>query len=406
MKEINYSQTSIAGMKPEELRKEYYRYLFDDYLPFVHHYVVDHEFGGFMCHTDSAGNNITTTKRTWYDGRGIWVYSFLYTHFKQDPEYLKIAQKSVELVQKCKPVNKLYWPWSYTRTGEDLGEPADIYGNLFVAEGLAQYALAMEDWSYWEKAKSILTECMAFYDRNDYVYRLDYGPDTSNIPGPRILGHWMIMLRLATGMLRIKEDPEVENMAIRCVDMLLDRHHNPDFNLLIEVLNHDLSIPNGPLSRFVYIGHSIEALWMVMDEAIRKTDEELYHKASEMFKRHVEVAWDDVYGGVFHGLDHVDQNTWLLDKILWAQEEVLVGLLIQIEHSDDPWAYRWFDRMYPYVINTYPLKKHGYPLWNIGGDRKVTFKDIGTRVENYHHPRHLMLNILRLERMIKRNPLK
>jgi hypothetical protein len=57
--------------------------------------------------------------------------------------------------------------------------------------------------------------------------------------------------------------------------------------------------------------------------------------------------------------------------------------------------------MYRYVLKKYPLKKYGYSLWNLGGDRKVTFIKEGTRVENYHHPRHLMLNILSLERIIK-----
>jgi len=72
-----------------------------------------------------------------------------------------------------------------------------------------------------------------------------------------------------------------------------------------------------------------------------------------------------------------------------------------IEHTGDPWALEWFDTMYRYVLDKYPLEKHGFALWNIGGDRKVTFVKDGARVENYHHPRHLMLNILSLERIIK-----
>jgi hypothetical protein len=56
--------------------------------------------------------------------------------------------------------------------------------------------------------------------------------------------------------------------------------------------------------------------------------------------------------------------------------------------------------MYKYVMEKFPLKKYGYPLWNLGGDRKVTFIKEGIRTENYHHPRHLMLNILSLERII------
>jgi len=404
MKENLPKNSLLAGAELNSLQMEYSRYLFTDYLPFVHQHVVDHEFGGFMCHTDSTGKNLSTHKRTWYDGRGIWVYSFLYNHFRQDPEYLAIASKTVDLVLEVKSEEKAYWPWSYSKTGKDLEEhPPDIYGNLFVAEGLSEFALAIGDWSYWDKAKSILLDCVTMYDREDYSYVMEDGPDTTHLQGPRILGHWMIMLRLSTGMLRAKEDKEIEALADRCVDMLMNKHNNPHFDLLIEVLNHDFSIPNGPLSQFVYIGHAIEALWMVMDEAIRKKDETLYEKSSELFKRHVEVAWDDVYGGVFHGLYHVDHNEWLLKKVLWAQEEVLVGLLLQIEHSGDPWAFRWFDKVYHHVINTYPLKKHGYALWSIGGDRKVTFKGSESRVENYHHPRHLMLNMLHLERIIGRH---
>lgn len=398
----NKSHLSLAGMSPHDLLQEYHAYLFDDYLPFVNQYVVDHEYGGFLCHTNSEGKNLSTNKRTWYDGRGIWVYSFLYNNFDGNPEYLTIAKKTVELVLKAKSKEKEFWPWSYDQQGNDLQEPADIYGNLFVAEGLTAFAAASGDWSYWDQAKSILLQCVEIYDREDYRYRME-GPGKEIFPVPRVLGHWMIMLRLATGMLREKEDNEVESIAKRCVEMLLDKHLNPEFNLMNEALDQGLRPIEGPLSQFVYIGHAIEALWMVMDEAIRKQDEELYNRASTLFKHHVEVAWDDVYGGVFHGLDHVDQNIWLLEKVLWAQEEVLTGLMLQIEHDQDPWAYRWFDRVYHHVTQTYPLKKHGYVLWSIGGDRKVTYTGNEIRVENYHHPRHLMLNMLKLKRLMGRS---
>jgi N-acylglucosamine 2-epimerase len=79
---------------------------------------------------------------------------------------------------------------------------------------------------------------------------------------------------------------------------------------------------------------------------------------------------------------------------------VLIGTLCMIEHTGDPWAFQWFDTTYRYVLDKFPLAKHGYPLWNIGGDRKVTFVENAVRVEQYHHPRHLMLNLLSLDRII------
>jgi len=56
--------------------------------------------------------------------------------------------------------------------------------------------------------------------------------------------------------------------------------------------------------------------------------------------------------------------------------------------------------MFDYVQANYPLKRYGFPLWISASDRKVTFERHATRVENFHHPRHLMLNLLSLERMM------
>jgi len=117
------------------------------------------------------------------------------------------------------------------------------------------------------------------------------------------------------------------------------------------------------------------------------------------------VAWDDVYGGVFRNLMNVEQNLWMLVKVLWAQEEVLIGSLMVVEHTGAEWARELFNRTFDYAQRTFPLKKHGSPLWMYAGNRRVEFEEFKTRpkrVENYHHPRRLMLNLLSLERMIKR----
>ena len=100
----------LAGKTLEELR-DLYRYdLLEDYIPFLYEHVVDHEYGGFMCETDRDGTNITTNKRTWFEGRGIWVSSFLYNHIENDPKHLEVARKSVEFIMKLKPSGKEFWP--------------------------------------------------------------------------------------------------------------------------------------------------------------------------------------------------------------------------------------------------------------------------------------------------------
>ena len=411
----------IAGHSLKQLLEQYRYYLFDDFLPFMDKYVIDHTYGGFMCNTGRDGTNINQNKRAWYEGRGIWVYSFLYHKLRKDPEYLEIARKSVEFILKNEPSGDHLWPGSFSREGKPIGEPPNnIYGDLFIANGLSEYSKASGEKKYWVQAKEILLKCLKIYNQPDYGYIVNYGPGgTFNLrtasedhasssqkvkhpEGPRVLGHWMVIIRLVSQMLEYRSDPELENIADKCIDAIMNHHFNPEFNLINEVLNHDFSRPEGPFSQFVYTGHAIETLWMLLYEAERRQDKALFDLVAQRFKRHVEVAWDDVYGGVFRALDNVNENIWKVDKVLWAQEEVLIGTLFLIEHTGDPWARDMFARMYEYVIEKYPLKQYGYPLWIMGADRKVTFEEHYTRVGNFHHPRHLMLNILSLERMIKR----
>jgi mannose/cellobiose epimerase-like protein (N-acyl-D-glucosamine 2-epimerase family) len=398
--------TKLAGLTLDELKKQYQSDLFDDFLPFLEKYVIDHEYGGFMCTTDRDGTTITKDKNTWYEGRGIWVYSFLYNKIKQDPKYLEVARKSVEFILKRKPSKEPFWPVGYTRYGKTLKGKVkgDIYGNLFIANGLAEYSKAPGNESYWDMAKNILLDCMKLYDSPGYKYSVTYLRDKPpKIKAPRVLGHWMVILNLVTQMLETRSDREIEGLALRAVDAIMNYHFNPDYGLINEVVNHDLSRTKDDYAQFAYTGHAIETLWMVLYEAARLKDKQLFDTAAERFHRHLEIAWDDIYGGAFRSLDNVDKNIWKVDKVLWLQEEVLIGTLFIVEHTSMWWARDWFSKMYKYVHETFPLKKYGFALWDLGGDRKVTIKPHASRVENFHHPRHLMLNLLSLDRMISRN---
>ncbi|MBN1293759.1 MAG: AGE family epimerase/isomerase [Candidatus Latescibacteria bacterium] len=400
------STTTLAGKKLSEIRERYRYDLFDDFLPFLDAHVIDHEYGGFMCNTDRDGAHITENKRCWYEGRGVWVYSFLYNNFEPDPRYLDIAGKSVKILEKNDPGRNKFWPENYDRKGKPIGDP-DMrgYGNLFVANGYAEYAKAVKDDSYRDRAKEIMLDFIEYYDRPDYqpeAAQSSIRPEAPLIPGARVQGVWMVLVRLSSQMLTYKPDNEIEAVARRCVDAIVNHHFNPNFDLINEIINHDMSRPDNEIAQFVYPGHAMETLWMLMYEAVRTKDKELFFTAAEWFRRHFEVAWDDVYGGVFSGLKHVDNNEWMLSKALWAQEEVLVGSLCIMEHTGEQWAKDIFEKMYAYVYDKFPLKQYGFPIWILAADRKVTFERHYSRVGNFHHPRHLMLNMLALDRMIER----
>lgn len=400
------TQKTIATPLPfEKLRTQYRHDLFDDFLPFMDRHVIDHDYGGFMCNTDRDGTNLSQGKTAWYEGRGIWVYSFLYNHLAKEKKYLDVARKSVDLILKTKPPGDGLWPRALTREGAASSPPdPSIYGDLFIAEGLAEFSKAGGQ-EYWNLAKEIVLKCVRIYDRPDYLPEIGetyLGSGARPFPGARIQGVWMVLVRIATQMLDTRHDPEIEAIASRAVDAVLNHHFNPEFRLNNELMNHDLSRPVNEYAQLVYTGHAIETLWMLTAEVIRRRDRKLFDVFTERFRRHVDVAWDDVYGGVFRNLQNVERNIWSVDKVLWAQEEVLIGSLSVLEHTGVRWAGEMFTRMYDYVQAKYPLKQYGFPLWIVAGDRKVTFERHADRVENFHHPRHLMLNLLAVERIISR----
>lgn len=395
----------MAGLLPfEDLRRQYESDLFSHYLPFLESHVIDHQHGGFLCHTTPLGERISTTKRIWYQGRGLWVYSFLYNNFHRDLRYLDIASKTLNLIQKSLPSDSNQsWPIEVDQLGQPTTPPdPEIYSDLFIAEGLAEFSCVTGEQRHFRHAIEIIRKSVARYDQPDYYPAIGetyLGPGAPPLSGARILGAWMVLLRLTTQMLRMRPDAELEALSNRALNAILKHHLNPRFELLNELLNHDLSCPENEYQQLVYAGHAVETLWMAMDEALRRGDDKLFDRLAALFQRHVEVAWDRVYGGLFCNLRHVDNNDWATGKVLFPQQEALVGLLMLVEHRRDAWAAGRFAELNAWVHGKYPLTAHGSPLWQVTGNRWVDFVPGATRVENYHHPRFLMLNLLALHRL-------
>src|SRR5690606_6764288 len=186
--------THLAGYSLEDLLKLYQKDLFEDFLPYLEEHVYDPQYGGFMCHIGRNGQHRSTDKRTWFDGRGVWVYCYLYQHFGQNPLFLEKAQKSLDFLMSMKSTEYPYGDWGYCRSGIPIANhQADIYGSLFVAEGLAAMAAATGQEEYWLESLKILQDCIAQYDRDSYEYVPHY--ESGNlVEAPRVLGHWMIFL--------------------------------------------------------------------------------------------------------------------------------------------------------------------------------------------------------------------
>ncbi len=379
----------LAGRTLAELRDLYRADIFDDYIPFHDKYVVDHQYGGYMLTVDRDGTQVNSSKRTWYEGRGIWTYSYLYNKVKPDPKYLEVARKSVGFIMKQNPLGRELMPAGYTKDGTPQGTGPDpiFYGDVFVANGLQEFAKAKGNEEYADIAKKILMKCVDIYDNRPGYASLppegtraapQQGAAAANaprrnaltadldLPGvdrPRITGHWMVLLNCAQQMLETRKDPEIEALAVRSAQAVMDHQYNPAYGLINEYTNHDLSRIANDHGQ-ICIGHGPETLWMILYDAVRRKDKALFDRAAGYLHRSAEVFWDDVYGGMLAGLEHVDRNIWQVSqKSLWLQQEFLLGFLCVIEHTGAQWARDWYGKLHAHVMAKFPLKQYGFPLW-------------------------------------------
>lgn len=399
------------GYALPELRNLYHQDLFADWLPFMQQHVIDPEYGGFLCDTDFDGTHTDFKKNPLFEGRGIWVYSTLYMRFGRDERYLDVARRSAELLRKSQPAEDVFWCTKLDRDGTPASPPGKVIPtDVGIAEGYAAFAQATHQQEYLDRAKQLLRKCIHAYDQSGYnpgVGHGYFGAAAPPFPGARIMGSCMIMLRAAAQILAADSDPEFDRFARRCADAVLSHHFNPTFQLNNELLNRDFSRPPAPYAQLSNLGNTFEMTWMLLDEATRQRNDAMFQLCAERLRRHAQVGWDPVYGGAFHTLLNVDENRYTLNKLLWAQTELLVDTLYIYDRTAAPWAAELFARTCKYVRARYPLKAHGSPIWMYAAGRKVTFEEfvkLPKRVENYHYPRQLILNLLRLEAMEGHRP--
>ena len=393
------NRSHIAGMALADLREQYRSDLFDDYVPFWRTSGFDFELGGFMCAVADDGTQLNTEKSMWYQGRGLWTHSFLYNHFGGD-EHLEMARLTKDFVIKHGRDTDGNWVTSMDREGRITGDADRMgYAALFLAEGLQEYAKAADDEESMDLAIDVFWQGTKIYNDPDRDINQGYTP--LSYPGMRVGGFEMVTIVLLNSLLQKRSDPALEARMSNALENVTDRFWHPEYRLNSEALDHNFNRRDDENEDFVYLGHAIETFWMILHEALRRQDPALFDLAAERLKRHIEVAWDDVYGGFFRAMEVNGALTF--DKVLWLQEEVLIGTMILMEHTDLEWPAWWFDRTFHYVQDKFPLRRHGYPMWIMGGDRKVTYQPKTARKGNFHHPRHLMLNLLALDRMIERN---
>jgi N-acylglucosamine 2-epimerase len=401
----------IAGMTLRQLRNDYRSRIFKQYLQFWDKAGVDNKYGGFMCELRDDGSVENDEKNIWYQGRGIWVYSYLYNNLGRDNQFLNIASRGRDFLIKNMYQGDGKWLESVNRQGKPVastvgqGSGKDIYGALFAAAGLIELYKATGHKDELEIAKTSIWSSVKAYESPDYE-----GVSVSGIDkkGLRTQGHSFVIIWTLTNLLSFYKDPQLEKLQTEHVNHIMNHFWNSDYGIVNENLFHDYSRIPGYES-VMFTGHSLEALWIVLFEAIRKKDKQLFGTLKNRIRRLIEMDWDYVFDGlgteeyiVFSKDGKCPGSTFDL-KVMWAHTELLIATMAIFEHTGEIWAKEWYERGREYCLKT--MANTGNGVWRQAVDRFGKDKQRPGisiyRKDNFHQVRYQMMNLLSIERMIK-----
>jgi N-acylglucosamine 2-epimerase len=382
-----------------ELASRYSSALFDDVLPFWDRHSPDREAGGYFTCLLRDGTVFDTDKFIWLQARQVWTYSMLYNRVEKRTEWLEMARLGADFLTAHGMDADGNWYFALDRSGQPLVEPYNIFSDCFAAMAFAQYALA----SGSDEAAALARRTHGNILRRQHHPK---GRFSKIVPGTRPmrgLALPMILSNLALEMEDMLEPSEVDDQLDRCIADVTGPFLDRETYILCENVAPDGSRVDSFDGRMICPGHSIEAMWFLMDIARRRGDRDLAELTVRVILSMLEYAWDREHGGIFYFMDlkgHPTQQLEWDQKLWWVHLETLVALAMGYAATGRPECLEWLERVDEYAWAHFPDAEHGewYGYLNRRGEVLLPLKG-GKWKGCFHVPRALLMCATLFEEM-------
>ncbi|PWE00383.1 AGE family epimerase/isomerase [Marinilabilia rubra] len=373
----------------KQLSKQYKNELLENVVPFWLSQSQDHEFGGYFTCLDREGKVYDTDKFIWLQAREVWLFSMLYNKVEQKKEWLECARQGGEFLKEYGHDGNYNWYFSFTREGQPLIQPYNIFSYTFAAMAFAQLGLATGNDEYSAIAKHT-------YDRIIEKQDNPKGRYNKAVPGTRELKNFalpMIMCNLNLEMEHILGHEYVEQSGTKLINEVMNTFYRPELGLIVENVNADGSFSDTFDGRLLNPGHAIEAMWFIMDLAERMNKKDIIQKAHQITLQTLEQGWDKEHGGIFYFMDaknHPPQQLEWDQKLWWVHLETLISLLKSYRLTGSQESLDWFEKVHQYTWTHF--KDAQFPEWfgylNRQGEVSLNLKG-GKWKGCFHVPRGL-----------------
>ena len=343
---------SLAGLYRDELTSAI--------LPFWLKNSPDNRYGGYFTCLNRDGSVFDTDKFIWLQGREVWCFSYMYAQVEPRSEWKEMALQGADFLEKYGRDAQGNWYFSLTQDGRPLIQPYNIFSDCFACMAFAALYRIVPEERYRKIALDTFENILSRQSDWKGKYNKAY-------PGTRPLRNFslpMILCNLALEMEEILGKDRVEAMIPGVIHEVMDIFLQPDSGLVLENVAPDGSFVDSFEGRLLNPGHTLEAMWFIMDLAKRTGDDALIGRARDVMLRTLDKGWDQEYGGIFYFLDikgHPPQQLEWDQKLWWVHVEALVAMAKAWKCTGDERCAEWFQTLHTYTWEHF--RDAEYPEW-------------------------------------------
>lgn len=387
--EILLTSHRNSSKQLRSLGRLYRRTLLEDVVPFWMRHGFDARFGGISNVLDDAGNCLNHDKYLWSQGRALWTFSALYGRVEAREEWKAFADHIFAYLLTHGRDQNGHWMYRLDAQGNIVEGDISIYVDAFVLNGLTEYHLATGN----EDALALALETY-----ENVAARLaapnSYGIAPYDIPaGLKTHGVSMIYSFFFEHLGRAAGRADIQERGLQLAREILDDFYVPEKDAVLEFVALDGSFLDSPQGRTCVPGHVLESMWFLLTMFERANDRDGIQHCCQLIRRHLELAWDEEWGGLKLALD-IDGKEPLVwrnpeCKPWWVAVEALVATVYAHSLTGEEWCLEWHERVREYAYAHFPVPTGEWTQWLDRTGQKMPSSALPVK-DPFHLPRALI----------------
>ncbi|MCI0477666.1 MAG: AGE family epimerase/isomerase, partial [Anaerolineales bacterium] len=367
-------------------------------IPFWIKYGIDWTNGGICTCISDDGRVLSDDKYMWSQLRAIWTFSALCNKIERRSEWLDVARNIYNFATQHGRDENGNWVFLVDKNGKHLQGATSIYADGFAIYSLTEFARATGDADALQLARATYANV-----QRRLAQPGSYGTAPLPIPpGAKAHGISMIFSLIFTELGELLNDSAILRAGLDHANQVMNIFLRDDRKRLYEFARLDDALLDVPPGRVVNPGHVLESMWFMIHIFQRIGDHASIARAIEAIKWHIELGWDEEFGGIVLARDAEGsfwENKWDT-KIWWPHTEALYALLLAYSICKEQWCLDWFQRVHDYAFAHFPVPQYGEWTQNLDRRGNKLNTTIALPVKDpFHLPRALIYCVRALEKL-------